>query len=115
MLTTYVDWVNGGEAVLDPGHLDAKNNPHVNAVSTGNYALLGVELCRITGDMSYCERSYKNAQWLDNHMVNPEGLLWDNYNGIDCHLQDWTFTCEYFRPLFSSTPRTVLSGKTIPD
>lgn len=44
--------------------------------------------------MSYCDRAYQTAWWLDDHMVSPEGLLWDNYNGTDCQLQNTTWTCE---------------------
>jgi hypothetical protein len=89
-----LDWVNGGPQSFEPGFFDAASNPNVNAVSTGNYALLSVELCRLTGDMSYCDRAYQNAWWLDNHMVSPSGLLWDNYNGTDCTLQNNTWTCK---------------------
>ena len=77
-----VDWKNGRE------------DPDVNAVSTGNYGLLSVELCRLTGDMKYCGRAYQTAWWLDNHMVKPDGLLMDHYNAVNCQLKDWTFTCE---------------------
>jgi hypothetical protein len=87
------DWVNGGLPAYEPGYFDAASNPNVNAVSTGNYGLLSVELCRLTGNMSYCDRAYQNALWLDNHMVSPDGLLWDNYNGSDCQLQNTTWTC----------------------
>lgn len=67
----------------------------INAVSTGLYALLGAELCVITKDNDkYLTRSYLSAQWLDNHMVTPEGLLVDNINGADCKVTDWKFTCE---------------------
>jgi hypothetical protein len=86
--------VNGGPQSFEPGFFDAASNPNVNAVSTGNYALLSVELCRLTGDMDYCDRAYQNAWWLDDHMVSPEGLLWDNYNGTDCTLQNNTWTCK---------------------
>lgn len=78
-----VDWKNGPV------------DPDINAVSTGNYGLLSVELCRLTGDMKYCDRAYETARWLDDHMVKPDGLLMDHYNAADCGLKDWTFTCEY--------------------
>ena len=74
--------------------MSVPDSPDVNAVSTGNYGLLAVELCRLTGDMKYCDRTTETAQWLDNHMVNPEGLLWDHYNGKNCELKDWVLTCK---------------------
>lgn len=80
--TLIVDWKNGPV------------DPDVNAVSTGNYGLLSVELCRLTGDMKYCDRAYQTAWWLDNHMLKPDGLLMDHYNAVNCELKDWTFTCE---------------------
>jgi len=77
-----VDWMN------------VPDSPDVNAVSTGNYALLAAELCRLTKDMKYCDRAYESAKWLDDHMVNPEGILMDHYNGKNCELKDWLLTCE---------------------
>jgi hypothetical protein len=74
--------------------MNVEDSPEVNAVSTGNYGLLSVELCRLTGDTKYCDRAYQTAWWLDNHMINPEGLLWDHYNGKNCELKDWVLTCE---------------------
>lgn len=87
--------------------MNVEDSPEVNAVSTGNYGLLSVELCRLTGDTRYCDRAYQTAWWLDNHMINPEGLLWDHYNGKNCELKDWVLTCELNR--FST-----LTVKTIP-
>ena len=74
---------------------NAANQPDVNAVSTGNYGLLGAELCRVTGDMKYCDRAYENVWWMDRHMVDPEtNLIWDHLNGTSCALANYTFTCE---------------------
>lgn len=89
-LTT--DWVNGGNPTSEG--LNPAAHSSVNAVSTGNFALLGAELCRVTKDMSYCHRSYESAQWLDRHMKADDGYLVDNINGKDCHVTDWKFTCE---------------------
>jgi len=80
-----------------PDWMNVEDSPDVNAVSTGNYGLLSVELCRLTGDMKYCDRAYQTAWWLDNHMVNPEGLLWDHYNSKNCELKDWVLTCKLHR------------------
>jgi predicted alpha-1,6-mannanase (GH76 family) len=77
-----IDWKN------------APDSPEVNAVSTGNYGLLAAELCRLTKEDKYCETAKISAQWLDNHMVNPEGILMDHYNGKNCELKDWLLTCE---------------------
>lgn len=77
--------------------MNVEDSPEVNAVSPGNYGLLSVELCRLTGDTKYCDRAYQTAWWLDNHMVNPEALLWDHYNGKNCELKDWVLTCELNR------------------
>ena len=85
------DWVNGGNPT--PEGVNAAAHPSVNAVSTGNFALLGAELCRVTKDMSYCDRSYESANWLDRHMKASDGYLVDNINGKDCHVTDWKFTC----------------------
>jgi hypothetical protein len=79
-----VDWKN------------APDSPEVNAVSTGNYGLLAAELCRLTKEDEYCETAKISAQWLDNHMVNPEGILMDHYNGKTCELKDWLLTCEHY-------------------
>ena len=90
-----VDWRNGGVPPRSPGINDAAQQPDVNAVSTGNYGLLSAELCRVTGDMKYCDRAYENAQWIDRHMVDPtDNLLWDHLNGTSCALADYKFTCE---------------------
>lgn len=87
-----LDWVNGGNPPSDS--LNAAANTGVNAVSTGLYALLGAELCRITKDTSYCDRTLTSLVWLDNHLVSPSGLIWDGITGDACKVTEWTFTCE---------------------
>jgi predicted alpha-1,6-mannanase (GH76 family) len=65
----------------------------VDAVSTGLFALLSAQLCEISEDLAYCASAYTSAQWLDNHMVRPDGLLWDGLAAGSCKVTDWTFTC----------------------
>ena len=71
-----------------------QGDPDVNAVSSGLYALLGAELCRVTGDQTYCEIAYRSMQWIDRFLVEPSGLVYDHINGSSCVVTNWTFTCE---------------------
>lgn len=101
-----VDWVNGGNP--DPNdQFQAADHPGVNAVSTGNFALAGTELCRVTKDMKYCDRSYENVWWLDRHMKSDKGTLWDGIDGQTCKVTDWQFTCQ---PYPSSSPLLKADG-----
>ncbi|ORX35268.1 glycosyl hydrolase family 76-domain-containing protein [Kockovaella imperatae] len=84
-----VYWMNG--APMDPNQGGA-GDPDVNAVSSGLFALLGAELCRITGDQVYCDRAYEAIQWIDRFLVRPDGLIYDHINGTSCEVKDWTFT-----------------------
>jgi len=90
-----VYWQNGGVPPTDNGGEAVASQPDVNSVSTGLYALLSAELCKVTGTTSYCDRAYKSMRWIDDHMLNPaNNLLWDHLNATNCALSDYTFTCE---------------------
>ena len=92
---TSVDWVNGGIPPATPLTENAARNSHVNAVSTGNYALLASDLCRVTGNMTYCEYASSAAEWVDRHMLDPDThLVWDHLNGTTCEVMTKAWTCE---------------------
>ena len=101
------DWKNGNPT--DPNE-DGNTNAGVNAVSTGLYALTAATLCRIKSDTAYCDKAFSSLGWLDRHMVNDKGLLWDNLNGKDCKLTDWVFTCEF--PILLMALLVILSEKS---
>ena len=69
----------------------------LNAVSTGNFALLAAELCRITGDQKkYCEPAVESMRFLDDHLLMQDGLLKDHIGSDSCQGEDWRFTCALF-------------------
>lgn len=84
--------MNGGNPASDS--LNAAAHDSLNAVSSGNHALLGAELCRVTGDMSYCDKALTSIQWVTNHLVSPDGFVYDNLKAKDCAITKWVFTCE---------------------
>lgn len=81
-----------------PHHPQQAASTGLNAVSTGLYSLLSAELCQVNrAQTEYCDKAYRSMQWLDRHLVAPDGLLWDNLSGKSCKVQreeGWKFTCE---------------------
>lgn len=86
---TVQDWQNGC-----PSAPDAQENPNVNAVSTGLYALVGASLCRLTGNMTYCDRAYASLQWIDRILRDDQGLIYDHIIGTSCELVSWLYACQ---------------------
>lgn len=76
-------------------------------MSTGNFALLGADLCRVTKDMNYCDRSYENVWWIDRQLKNDKGMIYDGLEGTTCKITDWQFTCKFPPALLSSGRMTT--------
>lgn len=69
-------------------------NQGLASVSTGNYALLSAELCRVTGNTTYCDYALTSLQWLDNLLMQSSGLVNDGINA-DCTYTGGPLTCKF--------------------